>query len=321
MRPSHSDQRDTGRVLFFGTPDFAVPTLEALCRSGRRPARVIAQPARRAGRGRKLVEPPVAVWARESDLEVVQPARVRDPDFIEEVAALAPDVAVVVAFGQIFPRELVELPRLGCVNLHASLLPRHRGAAPIQAAIAAGDERTGVTTMLMEEGLDTGPMLLVEETPIGPDETAAELSERLARIGGELMVETLERLERGEIEPVTQDDGRATYAPRIRKEDGRVDWGLDAREIYARFRAYQPWPGLTTTLRQEPLKITGCRPLGVEEAGGEPGRILGAREGALAVVCGDGVLGLTAVQRPGRRAVDAADFARGERLEPGERLG
>ncbi len=198
-----------GRILFFGTPDFAVPTLAALVEAGWAPVRVVTQPSRPVGRGRGLQDPPVAAWARAHGLEVTQPERVRHPDFLAEAAALAPDVAVVVAFGQIFPRALLDLPRHGCVNLHASLLPRWRGAAPIQAAVAAGEARTGVATMRMEEGLDTGPILLEEETAIGPDETADELSRRLAELGGKLMVRTLHELEAGGLVPRPQDVPKA----------------------------------------------------------------------------------------------------------------
>ena len=269
----------------------------------------------------------MAAWAREHGLEVMQPERVRHPDFLAEAAALAPDVAVVVAFGQIFPRALLDLPRHGCINLHASLLPRWRGASPIQAAMAAGDARTGVATMRMEEGLDTGPILLEEETAIGPDETAEELSRRLAEMGGGLMVRTLERLERGDLVPRPQSSSKgaegATYAPRLTRESGRVDWKLTAREIHDRLRAYTPWPGLTAELRGEPVKIVSARVLEDRDAPSDiaPGTLLGLRGGLLAVACGGedgGVLGIAELQRPGKRALRAADFVNGERLRAGE---
>jgi methionyl-tRNA formyltransferase len=308
-----------GRILFFGTPEFAVPTLAALVEAGRAPVRVVTQPARPVGRGRRPQDPPVAAWAREHGLEVMQPERVRHPDFLAEAAALAPDVAVVVAFGQIFPRALLDLPRHGCINLHASLLPRWRGASPIQAAMAAGDARTGVATMRMEEGLDTGPILLEEETEIGPDETAEELSRRLAEMGGRLMVRTLEKLERGDLVPRPQSAEGVTYAPRLTRESGRVDWSLSAREIHDRLRAYTPWPGLTAELRGEPVKIVSARILGEGEGNASPGTLLGLRDGLLAVACGGGtVLALAELQRPGKRALRAADFVNGERLRAGE---
>ncbi len=307
------------KLLFFGTPDFAVPTLAALMAAGRRPLRVVTQPARPAGRGNRLQDPPVARWAREHGLEVMQPERVRRPDFLAEVEALAPDVAVVVAFGQIFPRALLELPRHGCINVHASLLPRWRGASPIQAAVAAGDDVTGVTTMRMEEGLDTGPMLLQDETPIGPRETAGELAVRLAGMGGNLLVRTLAALERGDVQPRPQDDAQATSAPRLTRDSGRADWTWTAREMSNRLRAYTPWPGLAAELRGEPVKLMRAEELQGEEAQTGPGAVLGLRDGRLAVACGAGtVLGVEELQRPGRKPLKAADFVNGERLRAGE---
>lgn len=312
------------RILFFGTPELAVPTLAALVEAGRAPVAVVTQPARPVGRGLRLQDPPVAAWARERGLPVLQPLKVRDPGFLEEAAALEPpalDVAVVVAFGQIFPPALLRLPQHGCVNLHASLLPRWRGAAPIQAAIAAGDPRTGVTTMLMEEGLDTGPMLLREETEIGHAETAGELGRRLAEMGGRLMVRTLAAMERGEVMPQPQDDALATYAPRLTRESGKVDWTLAAREIADRLRAYTPWPGLSAELRGEPVKLVRVEVL-QEPSTAAPGTILGilgGREGRLAVACGGHTtLGISELQRPGRKPLPAPDFANGERLRGGE---
>jgi methionyl-tRNA formyltransferase len=309
------------RILFFGTPELAVPTLAALVEAGRPPAAVITQPSRPVGRGLKLADPPVAAWARERGLEVIQPAKVRDPAFLARAAELAPDVAVVIAFGQIFPAALLQLPQHGCINLHASLLPRWRGAAPIQAAIAAGDPLTGVTTMLMEEGLDTGPMLLREETEIGTDETAGGLGRRLADMGGRLVVRTLEAMERGEVVPEPQDDPRAalaTYAPRLTRESGRVDWSLTAREISNRLRAFTPWPGLSAELRGEPVKLVRVEVL-QETAEAVPGTFLGLRDHRLAVACGDAsVLGISELQRPGRKPLRASDFANGERLRAGE---
>jgi len=310
------------RIIFFGTPEFAVPTLAALVDAGRAPVRVVAQPSRPAGRGRRPLDPPVAAWAREHGLEVTQPERVRDPAFLEEMAALAPDLAVVVAFGQIFPRALLDLPRHGCVNLHASLLPRWRGASPIQAAVAAGDARTGLTTMRMEAGLDSGPILLQEETEVGPDETADALARGLAEMGGRLMVATIERLERGGLEPRPQPEEGVTFAPKLTRDSGHADWRLAARDIYDRWRAYTPWPGLASGLRGEPVKVIAAEVLDGAEgdaAGAAPGTILGLRGGRLAVACGGGtVLGLTELQRPGKRALRAADFVNGERLRAGE---
>ncbi len=324
------------RLAFFGTPDFAVPTLDALVRAGRAPLLVVCQPDRPAGRGGRLAQPPVARYAVAASLPLVQPEKVRDPEFLAKIEALELDVAIVVAFGQIFPVRLLDAPRLGCVNLHASLLPAYRGAAPIQAAIAAGDAETGVTAMRMEKGLDSGPILLIERLAIGPDETAGELAPRLAEVGAQLILTTLERLEEGDLEPVRQDDERATYAPRIAKEAGRVDWSLSARALADRLRAYTPWPGLTAQLSGEPVKIVRARARRTPEAtsmgasmdgvdreisvDSTAGTILGVADGALRVACGEGVLEILELQRPGRRPLPAADFANGERLSAGARF-
>lgn len=317
------------KTVFFGTPDFAVPTLEALSSSGLAPALVVSQPDRPAGRGRRLTAPPVARWAREHGLPVAQPDSVRAPAFLEQLEALAPDVAVVVAFGQIFRRPLLELPPLGCINLHGSLLPRWRGAAPIQAAIAHGDRQTGVTTMQMEAGLDTGPILLMEAVDIGPDECAPELSARLASIGGPLMVETIRGLASGTVRPREQDHTKATVAGRLNKTDGDVDWQRSARQIYDTWRAFAPWPGLRAHVDGQPLKLLGVRPSEDRArpeptdvaAIREPGALIGPDSDGVAVVCGDGsLLRLERVQRPGRRPVAAIDWYRGERLQPGHRF-
>jgi methionyl-tRNA formyltransferase len=311
---------EIARIVFFGTPEFAVPTLDALVRAGKAPVAVVTQPARPAGRGRKLADPPVAQRARGLALPVLQPDKVSRPDFVAEVAALAPDLAVVVAFGQIFPRPLLAVPRLGCLNLHASLLPRHRGAAPIQAAIAAGEDTTGVTTMRMDAGLDTGPILLQEQTAIGPQETAGELAARLAELGGRLVVETVYALEDERVTPRPQPEG-ATYAPRLTREAGRVDWTENAATIANRLRAYTPWPGLTGLLRGAPVKLCAARPLARSSDRAAPGTVLAVENDGLLVACGAStVLAVIALQRPGRKPLAAADFVRGERLAPDERF-
>ncbi len=313
------------RIVFFGTPEFAVPTLAALVAAGEAPLLVISQPARPVGRGRNLRDPPVATWAREHGLNLEQPERVRGKAFLGTLKALEPDVAVVVAFGQIFRRRLLELPRLGCVNLHASLLPRHRGAAPIQAAIAAGEAVTGVTTMVMERGLDSGPILLQEEIEIGAEETTPELATRLAEVGAELMVRTLCRLAAGDIVPRPQNHELATFAPMIQKSDGTVDWRRPAGEIWNRLRAYTPWPGLVSELRGKPVKILRGRPTVPAAAAlgeaGEPGAILGRAEGCMRVAAGDGtIFALERLQLPGKKPISALDFMNGARIEIGERF-
>lgn len=312
-----------------------MPTLEALCAAGHRPRLVVTQPARPAGRGREVQPPPVARAASGHGLVVCQPQRLADERFRQRLAELAPDLGLVVAYGRIFPDWLLALPRLGCVNLHASLLPRWRGAAPIQAALAAGDEETGVTTMLMEAGLDAGPVMLQRRLVIGALETAGELTPRLARDGAELVLETVGRLEAGTVEPQLQDAERATHAPRLRRQDGRVDWCRPARELFNRWRAFTPWPGLTAELGGQPVKLVRVEPAqhadsyvkpptqmpAASGAAGLPGEILTVDASGIDVACGDAnVLRLSVLQRAGRRALAAADFARGERLGAGDRF-
>lgn len=248
-------------LVFFGTPDLAIPTLAALVAAGRAPALVVTQPPRPAGRGGQPLQPAVARWALEHGLPLAQPARVRAPEFLAELRPLRPAIAVVVAFGQIFPAELLALPAHGCINLHASMLPRFRGASPIQAALAAGAERTGVTIMRMDVGLDSGPILLQEEMPIAPRETAGELAVRLAALGARLMLTALDRLEHGGLPAVAQDAGQATHAARLTREAGRVDWTLTATELDNRRRAFTPWPGLTAELHGAPVKLLLSEPL------------------------------------------------------------
>ncbi|MDE2923640.1 MAG: methionyl-tRNA formyltransferase [Acidobacteriota bacterium] len=321
------------RIAFFGTPEFAVPSLAALDSHGRRPIVVVSQPARRAGRGGRVVEPPVARWAQAHGVNLLQPTRVRDDEFLGRLRALELDLAVVAAYGKIFPRSLLELPSWGCLNVHASLLPAWRGASPIQAAIASGESVTGVTTMVMEEGLDTGPILLREEVAIGPLETAGELAPRLAEVGARLLVRTLDGLEAGEVVPRPQRDAVASYAPMLRPEDGVVDWDREAGEIACRVRAYEPWPGSRTWLRSEAIRIVAARSLtsfaGPDRGNGRdrPGAFLGSCQvggiGRVAVVrCGgSSALALDRVQRPGRRPVSGVDLANGLRLKLGERFG
>lgn len=315
------------RVVFFGTPALAVPTLDALCEhDDLRPVLVVSQPSRPAGRGRQVKEPPVIQAADRHRLDHEQPKSVKTKKFLDRIRKLEPDVAVVVAFGQIFPADLLEIPEHGCINVHASLLPKYRGASPIQAAIAAGERVTGVCTMRMDEGLDTGPILRKKATPLGPEETAPELGERLARLGAELLVDTLRDLEQGSIDEEKQDDDAATWAPRIDKSYGRIDWSRRAFDLYDHWRAVQPWPGLHSVLEGEPVRIIACRyrPGGSDPEAAEktPGAVLGVEDGALEIACGDGtILAVDRLQRPGKNVLSAPDFVNGERLEPGTRFG
>lgn len=309
-----------GPVVFFGTPHFAVPFLEALAGSEFRPELVVSQPSRSAGRGRSVSQPPVVERARELEIYCEQVRKVRSEAFLDRLQAMEPWIAVVVAFGQIFPQRLLSIPTEGCVNVHASLLPRYRGAAPIQAAIAAGDSVTGVTTMRMEAGLDSGPILLERDVEIGPDDTCPEVAESLAAAGAGLLLETLRGLADGALEANAQDESDVSWAPRLSKSDGYVDWNVSARAVYNRFRAFTPWPGLTASFRGQLVKILDCRPGDSEAPDASPGTVV-AKSPSLEIVCGDGrTLELLSLQRPGRRALDGGAFANGERIEVGERF-
>lgn len=308
------------RLVFLGTPEFAVPTLEACVAAGHEVAAVYTQPDRPKGRGHALAPPPVKEAALRLGLEVRQPAKVRAPEVVEELRALGAEAMVVVGYGQIIPQAIIDLPRLGIINVHASLLPRYRGAAPIQWAIARGETRTGVTTMLIDAGLDTGAMLLKAETDIGPEETALELAPRLARMGAALLLETLAGLRNGTITPVAQDNAEATLAPILKREDGLIHWESPAAAIHNRARGFLPWPGAWTTFRGQRLQIWRCRRAPAETSF-TPG-VLFSEQRRLLAACGGGeVLELLEVQVEGRKRVTGAEFLNGVRLEPGERLG
>ncbi|MFQ5458843.1 MAG: methionyl-tRNA formyltransferase, partial [Myxococcota bacterium] len=262
------------RIVFMGTPEFSVPSLEALIQAGHEIAAVVAQPDRPRGRGLAPASPPTARAARRSGIPVLQPARVRAPAFFDALTALAPELIVVVAFGQILPKAILDLPPRGCINLHASLLPRYRGAAPIQWAILRGERVTGLTTMTMNEEMDAGDILRVREVPIREGETAGALAERLCRAGAPLLVETVQAIGEGRATPRPQDPAAVTMAPRLRKEDGRIPWADAARDIVNRVRAVTPWPGAFTTHRGRTLKVW-------EADLGEPGAGGGAPAGSV----------------------------------------
>lgn len=303
------------RIVFLGTPEFAVPALEALARApGHEVTAAVCQPDRPAGRGGALRAPAVKQAAERLGVPVYQPARLRGPDAQAWLAAQQPDVLAVVAFGQLLPPAVFELPRYGAINAHASLLPELRGAAPIQWAIARGDRLTGVTTMRIDAGLDTGDMLLQRELDIAPDVTAPELSVQLTRLAAELMVETLSGLEHGTITPRPQ-PAAGTLAPLLSRADGQADWAQPATVLYNRWRGFQPWPGLHTCLRSRQLTIVRCHPE-AEPAPGEPGTLHESLQG-IAVTCGAGRLVVEQVRPQGKRDTVAADFARGARLHWG----
>jgi methionyl-tRNA formyltransferase len=306
------------RVAFLGTAEFSVPSLRACLEAGCAVAAVVTQPDRPGDRGRPAPRP-VADLARERGLRLLQPPRIRDPEATATLLDLGLDALVVAAYGQILPVSLLDGPRLGGVNVHASLLPRWRGAAPVAAAILAGDAETGVSIMRMEAGLDTGPVYARRATPIGPVETAPELGRRLAAMGAELLVEVLGALERGEAVATPQDGAAATVAPRLRREDGHVDWAAaSAVEVDRRVRALDPWPGVTAPLGGVEVRLLAGEPL-AREAGAEPGAVLGTAGELAEVATRQGVYAVRRVQPPGRRPMDAAAYLRGRRQPARER--
>lgn len=301
-----------------GTPRFACPTLEKLMDRGDDIVAVVTQPDRPSGRGQKTVAPPVKELARRYGLTILQPPRVRAPEFIEAVREMNPDIIVVVAFGQILPKALLEIPVHGCVNVHASLLPRYRGAAPINWCIINGETETGVTTMRMDVGLDTGDMLLKKTTPIDPDEDTSSLHDRLSLMGAEALHETLDLMSRGMLVPEKQEDSLSCYAPMLKKEDGLIDWTLDPLAIRNLVRGMNPWPGAFTSLEGKSLKIFRVR---TAEGSGAPGAVLAAGRDGIEVACNGGSLLLDELQLEGKKRLSAGDFLAGRRLSPGTVLG
>jgi methionyl-tRNA formyltransferase len=299
------------RLAFMGTPEFARTSLAALIAAGHDIATVYSQPPRPAGRGQQHRPSPVQALAEERGLPVRTPANLRDPAEQAHFSGLDLDAAVVASYGLILPPAILEAPRRGCLNIHASLLPRWRGAAPIQRAILAGDHETGITIMQMDQGLDTGPLLLAEQIPISPADTGATLHDRLAALGARLMLAALEQLSAGRLTATPQPASGATYAAKLTREDGRLDWREPAGDLARRVRALTPWPGAWCELVGERIKILAAEPVGAE---GPPGRLLDDR---LTIACGAGALRLLTVQRPGKATLDAAEFLRGFKLVPG----
>ncbi len=308
-------------MVFCGTPQFAVPSLQHLLQQPDfQIVGVFTQPDRPKGRGQEIAYSPVKEVALAAKLPVHQPAKVRAPEVEEQLRTLAPDVIVIIAYGQIIPARLLAIPEFGWINLHASLLPKYRGAAPINWAIVNGETRTGNTTMRIDAGMDTGEILMQQELAIGPDETTPEVATRLAEAGAGLMAATLRGLVAGTLNGRAQDNEAASLAPILKREDGLIDWARPAQEIYNRMRGFAPWPGAYTEFRGQSCHVWG-RPVSKEKAGGRPGTLVEC-EGRLQVICGQGsVLALTSVKLEGRKQVTAAEFARGARLQAGERLG
>lgn len=308
------------KVVFMGTPAAAVPSLRALVSAGFLIAGVYTQPDKPAGRGQKATVSPVKAFAKAVGLPVFQPSSLKSDEGFFEFSGLGADVAVVVAYGKILPLRYLKAFPLGAVNVHFSLLPKYRGAAPVNWAIARGEKFTGVTTMLMDEGLDTGPILLSKEVGIGSSETASELTARLAEIGSELIVETLENF--GSLKPVPQDDTAATYAPILKKSDGLIDWKMKADEIAARVRAFQPFPTAFTYLEGKKLTVWQAEPSGVNPARTEPGVVISANGGELIIAAGEKTsVSMKELQLEGRRRMSAKAFLNGFRIQPGIRLG
>jgi methionyl-tRNA formyltransferase len=308
-------------LVFAGTPEFAVPALRALLDTGHTLLAVYTQPDRPAGRGRKLGMSAVKEFALERGLRVHQPVTLKSEDAAATLRALQPDALIVIAYGLILPKSILTIPRYGCINVHASLLPRWRGAAPIQRAIEAGDAKTGVTIMQMDEGLDTGAMLATAETPIGVDDTAATLHDRLAGLGGRLLVETLARLARGDLAPQAQDNAHASYAAKLKKEEARLDWNADAGLLARRVRAFNPWPVAHTTLDGQTLRLWHAQAEHGTAAGAPPGTVLAADADGVRVQCASGTLRIIRLQLEGGKVLDAHAFLNGRPLPAGTRLG
>ena len=301
-----------------GTPEFAVPSLSALIGAGHEIAAVVTQPDRPSGRGKVLTPPPVKTAAEAAGIPVLQPAKIRTEEFFAELSSYSPDLICVTAYGRILPKSILDLPRHRCVNAHASLLPKYRGAAPINWAIVRGESVTGVTTMLMDEGMDTGDMLLRREVAIKDDDTGETLSRKLSTVGGELLVETLALLEEGKLSPEKQDESLATYAPIIKKEDGLIDWSLPARDIRNLVRGMLPWPGAYTSLGGKMLKIFRAA---LSEGEGQPGEVIKSGSGILRVATGKGALDVLELQIEGGKRLETAAFLVGRKIPEGAILG
>ena len=304
------------RIVFMGTPDFSVPALEALVKGGHQVIAAVTQPDKPKGRGKAVLMTPVKEKALEMGIPVYQPVKVREPEFVKTLADLAPDVIVVVAFGQILPKSILEIPRYGCVNIHASLLPKYRGAAPIQWAVIDGEKETGVTTMFMNEGLDTGDMLEKEVVPLDPKETGGSLHDKLSAVGGRLILSTLKGLEDGTLKGTPQTDEGSCYAKMLKKSLGDIDWTMDGAAIERLIRGLNPWPSAYTSLHGKTLKIWDAD-VTDREYGVEPGTVAEVSKDQLIIQTGKGSLSVRSLQLEGKKRMDIEDFLRGYSLEKG----
>lgn len=303
-------------IVFMGTPDFAVPCLEALVKSEHNILGVFTQPDKPKGRGYVLTPPPVKVRALENNLAVYQPEKVKDGTAYEIIESLNPDVIVVVAYGKILPKNIIDYPKYGCINVHGSLLPKYRGAAPIQWSVLNGEKETGITTMLMNEGLDTGDILLQSVTKIGENETSGELFDRLMYIGADLLLETLEKVKNNEVTPIKQDDSKSTYAKVLDKSLCLIDWNNTACEIHNKVRGLSPWPVAVTELNGKKVKIHKTL---IAKGSGKPGEIINLNP--LTVACKEGALEICTLQLEGKKAMDSKSFLMGHKLQIGEFFG
>lgn len=306
------------KIIFMGTPDFAVPSLKALIDSEHEVIAVVAQPDKPKGRGRKLAPPPTKVLADQHNIPILQPEKVRTEEFFSQLQGLSPDLICVTAYGKIIPKNILELPKHGCINVHASLLPKYRGAAPINWAIVRGEKQTGITTMLMDEGMDTGDMLLKKEIQIQDEDDAGSLSEKLSQLGGALLLETISDLEQGSLSPSKQDESQATYAPILKKSDGEIKWEKPALELWNLIRGMNPWPGTFTKLENKSLKIYKSK---LADGEGSSGEVLDSDPGTLRVSTGEGALEILELQLEGSKKMDTKSFLSGRKIEKGAMLG
>jgi methionyl-tRNA formyltransferase len=306
------------RIVFMGTPEFAVPSLKALIESEDEVVAVVTQPDKPKGRGLEVTSPPTKVLAEKHGIPVFQPQKIKTEEFFNELKKFSPDLICVAAYGKILPKNILELPPYGCINVHASLLPKYRGAAPINWAIIRGEKVTGITTMKMDEGMDTGDMLLKREIPIDDEDTGETLSEKLSHVGALLLIETIRLLKEGKLTPIPQDHSQATYAPMLKKEDGNIEWKKPAEDIRNLIRGTLPWPGAYTTLDGKLLKIYKAR---VSEGSGKPGEVIKSEFGILRVATGKGALDILELQIEGGKRLKTEEFLRGRRIKEGTILG
>jgi len=308
------------RTVFMGTPEFAVPSLEALLKSEHEVVGVVTQPDRPKGRGQTITSPPVKVIAERAGIPLLQPLKIRTPEFIESLTAWKPDLIAVTAFGRILPSTILNLPPRGCINVHGSLLPKYRGAAPVQWAVINGDTETGITTMIMDEGMDTGPMLLQEKLAIVPDDTAGTLASRLAALGGRLLIQTIELLQDDRLMPRQKNNAEATMAPLLKKEDGQIDWTMSAQSLANRVRGLSPWPGAYTFLNQDRWNIWKAAAI-EKDAHDKPGTIVSVTKESIQVATGNGVLEILEIQTANSKRLPVGQFLTGHRIIPGVLLG